>query len=77
MIQVKVFGWVVMADDVKHELIWMNPLNMSVWCRVRTVMGNLEKSWNFKMVISRPGKVMERTEIIKVLEKSRKCSFTK
>jgi len=26
--------------------------------RVRTVMENLEKSWNFKMVISRPGKVM-------------------
>jgi len=29
--------------------------------RVRTVMKNLEKSWNFKMVISRPGKVMEKT----------------
>jgi len=28
--------------------------------RVRTVMENLEKSWNFKMVISRPGKVMEK-----------------
>jgi len=30
-------------------------------CRVRTVVENLEKSWNFKMVISRPGKVMEKT----------------
>jgi len=30
-------------------------------------MENLEKSWNFKMVITRPGKVMEKTEIIKVL----------
>jgi len=29
--------------------------------RVRTVMENLEKSWNFKMVISRPGKVLEKT----------------
>jgi len=29
--------------------------------RVRTVMENLEKSWNFKRVISRPGKVMEKT----------------
>jgi len=29
--------------------------------RVRTVMENLEKSWDFKMVISRPGKVMEKT----------------
>jgi len=28
--------------------------------RVRTVMENLENSWNFKMVISRPGKVMEK-----------------
>jgi len=28
--------------------------------RVRTVMENLEKSWNFKMVVSRPGKVMEK-----------------
>jgi len=33
-------------------------------------MENLEKSWNFKMVISRPGKVMEKNYIIKVLEKS-------
>jgi len=31
-------------------------------------MENLEKSWNFKMVISRPGKVMEKTEIKKVWE---------
>jgi len=29
--------------------------------RVRTVMENLGKSWKFKMVISRPGKVMEKT----------------
>jgi len=28
--------------------------------RVRTVMGNLEKSWNCKMVISRPGKDIEK-----------------
>jgi len=28
---------------------------------VRTVMENLENSWNFKKVISRPGKVMEKT----------------
>ena len=27
---------------------------------IRTVMKNLEKSWNFKMVISRPGKVLEK-----------------
>jgi len=33
-------------------------------------MENLEKSWNLKMVISTPGKVKEKTEIIKVLEKS-------
>jgi len=41
--------------------------------RVRTLMENLEKSWNFKMVISRPGKVLKKTLIIKVLEKSWKC----
>jgi len=29
--------------------------------RVRTVMEHLEKSWNFKMVIPRPGKVTEKT----------------
>jgi len=29
--------------------------------RVRTVMENLEKLWNFKMVISRPGEVLEKT----------------
>ncbi len=28
--------------------------------RVRTVMKNLEKSWNFKTTISRPGKVLEK-----------------
>jgi len=28
---------------------------------VRTVMENLEESWNFKVVISRPGKVKEKT----------------
>jgi len=32
-------------------------------------MENLEKSWDFKMVISRPGKVLENV-ILKVLEKS-------
>jgi len=36
-------------------------------------MENLEKLWNLKMVISRSGKVMEKTEIIKVLERSWKC----
>jgi len=44
-------------------------------------MENLEKSWNFKIIISRPGEVMEKTYIIKVLKKSWKfviitCSFT-
>jgi len=32
-------------------------------------MENLEKSWNLK-IISRPGKVVERNKIPKVLEKS-------
>jgi len=42
---------------------------------------NLEKSWNVKMVIFRPGKVLEeKKKIPKVLERSCKyvfmCSFT-
>jgi len=41
--------------------------------RVRTVMENLEKSRNFKVVISRPGKVLEKNVITKVWEKSWKC----
>jgi len=34
-------------------------------------MENLEKSWNFEMVISRPGKVIEKSKkkIPKVFEK--------
>jgi len=38
-----------------------------VYCQVfvyvgdRAVVENLEKSWNFKMVVSRPGKVLEKT----------------
>jgi len=33
-------------------------------------MENLEKSWDFKMVISRPGKVLVKKIIPKALEKS-------
>jgi len=36
-------------------------------------MKNLEKSWNLKFVFSRPGKVLEKNVIPKVLEKSWKC----
>jgi len=36
--------------------------------RVRTVMKNLEKSWNFKMVISRPGKNLNHKRFGKVME---------
>jgi len=32
-----------------------------IYSGFRTVMENLEKSWNFNMVISRPGNVMEKT----------------
>jgi len=37
-------------------------------------MENLEKSWIFKMVISRPGKVLKKHKIPKVLEKSQKMN---
>jgi len=36
-------------------------------------MENLEKSWKFKMDISRPEKVREKSKIPKVLEKSWIC----
>jgi len=36
--------------------------------RVRTVMENLEKSWNFKMVISSPGKNLNHKSFGKVME---------
>jgi len=40
-------------------------------------MEKLEKSWHFKMVISRPGKDREKNVIPKVLEKSWKCVIFK
>jgi len=40
-------------------------------------MENLEKSWILKMVISRPGKVLEKNLIPKVLEKSWKIVIFK
>jgi len=40
---------------------------------VGTVMENLEKSWSFKMIISRPGKDLEFKKIPNVLKKSWKC----
>ncbi len=36
------------------------PSKLVATSRVRTVMKNLEKSWNFKTAISRPGKVLEK-----------------
>jgi len=61
--------------------MWAHTVFLLTIYKVRTVMENLEKSWNFKMVISRPVKVTEKTQIIKVLEKSWEfviitCSFT-
>jgi len=42
--------------------------------RVRTVVVNLEKSWDFKSVISRRGKSPgKKNKIPKILEKSWKC----
>jgi len=43
--------------------------------RVRTVMENLEKSWNFKMVISKPRKVMEKNLNHKSFGKVMKISY--
>ncbi len=41
------------AENMNHE-------HISGISRVRTVMKNLEKSWNFKTAFSRPGKVLEK-----------------
>lgn len=38
---------------------------LRVFVRVRTVMKNLEKLWNLKIQISRPGKVMENVFLVK------------
>ena len=53
-----------------RESFYWSRVSEGEFLRVRTVMKNLEKSWNFKMVISRPGKVLEKNKIPKVLEKS-------
>jgi len=47
-----------------------------VLSRVGTVMENLEKSWNFKMIISRIGKVLEKKKYLEFFkEKSCKCCY--
>jgi len=50
---------VIFSFDI-FRLQTINMVSEPVY-RVRTVMGNLEKSRNFQMVISRPGKVLEKT----------------
>jgi len=49
------------SDETRHCDALGSSWFKSHGYRVRTVMENLEKSWNFKMVVSRPGKVMEKT----------------
>ncbi|TNN78279.1 hypothetical protein EYF80_011519 [Liparis tanakae] len=54
-----------LEDDIFVKVFMVNHFKSSqsdnILIRVRTLMENLEKSWNFKIVISRPGKVMEKT----------------
>ncbi len=42
------------VSRLQTQVIW------NIIYRVRTVMKNLEKSWNFKTAFSRPGKVLEK-----------------
>jgi len=58
------------ASSVDPFFYWLLSDKLHYWLLVsvsglqgRSITGkvNLEKSWNFKMVISRPGKVMEKT----------------
>ncbi len=50
----------------------LDAVNIVSIYRVRTVMKNLEKSWNFTTTISRPGKVLEKLinpeSFVKVME---------
>jgi len=46
-----------------HGILEMFTIHHTLVCRVRTVMENMEKSWNFKMVISRLGNVMEKKNL--------------
>jgi len=55
---------------MKATIRWVVVVYLISDRRVRTVMGNLEKSCNLKMVISRPGKVLENKKSPKFLEKS-------
>ncbi len=48
----------VFSVTIIHCVSFVNP--DSTIFRVRTVMKNLEKSWNFKTAFSRPGKVLEK-----------------
>ncbi len=43
-------------EGTKNETVG----KLAMYGRVRTVMKNLEKSWNFKTAFSRPGKVLEK-----------------
>ncbi len=58
--------YVHLKNQKKHgcflDNMYNNPSIISIMTvyRVRTVMKNLEKSWNFKTAFSRPGKVLEK-----------------
>lgn len=53
-------GWVAQESDVYDgKCTWWQE-GRCTSDKVRTVMENLGKTWNFKMVIFRPGKVMEK-----------------
>ncbi len=46
-------------DTLNIQTVAIQSSNIYIY-RVRTVMKNLEKSWNFKTAFSRPGKVLEK-----------------
>jgi len=67
-------AWYLKTIDICHDHFgWYLGWGDCVWLpylytlQVKHISGFV-RSWNFKMVISRPGEVMENTSMIKVLE---------
>ncbi len=52
------WNWLLPQLSYRGRVLVVN--NLVASARVRTVMKNLEKSWNFKTAFSRPGKVLEK-----------------
>ncbi len=57
---VSIHLWITLWSWLCHRDVICADFSSGINTRVRTVMKNLEKSWNFKTAFSRPGKVLEK-----------------